>query len=268
MLTLQWLTRIGISTRQGSQPRSSRQSGKEGLGKHGAGRRQVSRGRGEMRSQARPLGLGTGSGSVVPVGIPIRRQTRSKPSGAGPGSTAGIARNTPGPADHLNSDQPATVQFRSSSVFEPSRLGMESSAPGAGPPSGQVISIRQQSTVWQGKTRKTRHRQADKCPGVAGKHTVRPGPSDLEPSVDRTHLSASLSDGKLGPSHPEPGPAARRDSHVTLPGRRVISTRINQPWCNSSQAQSVKFEPPLLSNVTGLARAASAKYCTLVGVPK
>ena len=118
MLTLQCLTRIGISTRQGSHPGSSRQSGKEGLGKHGAGRRQVSRGRCEIRSQARPLGLGTGSGSAVPAGISIRRQTWSKPSGAGPGSAAGLARNTPGPADHLNSDQPATVQFRSSSVSQ------------------------------------------------------------------------------------------------------------------------------------------------------
>ena len=46
------------------------------------------------------------------------------------------------------------------------------------------------------------------------------------------------------------------------PGWRTISTGISSPRCNSGQAQSVKFEPPLLSNVTGIAPAASAKQYT------
>jgi hypothetical protein len=51
---------------------------------------------------------------------------------------------------------------------------------------------------------------------------------------------------------------------------RTNSTRIRSLRCNSGQldAQSVKFEPPLLSNVTCLARAAAAEYSTLVGVQK
>jgi hypothetical protein len=78
------------------------------------------------------------------------------------------------------------------------------------------------------------------------------GPRDPEPASDHMSQQAASPDCKLHPGKPGPGIAPRRDSPVALRGQRSSSTRIITPRCNSGQAQSVKFEPPLHSKFTCL----------------
>jgi hypothetical protein len=165
------------------------------------------------------------------------------PSGSGPGT-----RGIPGSAD------PGGRTWDQSSNGRPVSIESSPDSPGpAGPPSGQEIPSRLRPATLQGRTRKTGRRRARQPPWAAARCSVgdgRHGPT-VPGTVSRpcAHTIA-LPVSKLEPSKPGPGPAARRDSTTALQAQRTRSTRITSPRCNSDQAQSVKFEPPLLSNVT------------------
>ncbi len=85
-----------------------------------------------------------------------------------------------------------------------------------------------------------------------------PGPAhgtvNREP-VTRSHGSCKLEPGKSGP-----GPAARQDSTTARWAQQTCSTLITSVWCNSGQAQSVKFESPLPSNFTRSTRTGAEEY--------
>lgn len=186
--------------------------------------------------------ISQGSHGSVPDPGPGRLSLPWAPSGGGPGT-----RGIPGSADR--GAEPGTKA-------RPVSLESSPVSPGpAGPPSGPEIPSRPRPATLQGRTRKTGRRRARQPPGAAARRSVgdgRHGPTvPGTGSRPRAHTVA-LPVSKLEPSKPGPGPAARRDSSTALQAQRTRSTRITLPWCNSDQAQSVKFEPPLLSNVTRL----------------
>jgi hypothetical protein len=109
----------GFHPAEGSGTGSGQQHDKEGLGKLGAGGQGKRPGAAARYSvRHRPTGPGAGVGSHVPAGSLARLQTPPRQARAGPRATAGLTRGTPGPAEQLDSDHLATVQFRPSSVSQ------------------------------------------------------------------------------------------------------------------------------------------------------
>ena len=115
---------------------------------------------------------------------------------------------------------------------------------------------RAQPAALQGTTRKTRRRRA-RLPsrGRGELFGPRAGPRYHEPRAGHAFTRQLRQSTKPGP-----GPAARQDATTTLRAQQTSLTRITTARCNSGQAQSVKFEPPLPSNVTRPARAGAAEY--------
>ena len=120
---------------------------------------------------------------------------------------------------------------------------------------------RAQPAALQGTTRKTRRRRARLPSRGRGKlFESRAGPRYLEPRAGHAFTRQLRQSTNLNQANPGRAPrhGRTRPQHSGL--KQTSLTRITTARCNSGQAQSVKFEPLLPSNVTHPGRAGAAEY--------